>query len=346
MSDILKTFDLHKFERKISLTTEKCLNYARKGNVHEDDIAFTVKIPYEHLISWYDLKTQGKLAEFPYVEILNAFLSQHFIQIQGACERINGIVRRCCGEISSKYRKLKGRQKSEHNKKIKNISIYKNEIVQLPKIEKDLNIARESIDTLSKENENLKEQCTLLSHKLATLQENKRKTEQELCTMQDEHMEILKENQDLRDYIDKIGDPEESKNTGKVMSDVGKRQQGRKLKELKTHVERSLWFAKTYGLNLESVNFTDSSGTSFGLTFNNGKQTKQYKDLPDAEKQKIKEVLYIQDKFCIAEAAYHELTMIPAGESLPRSYLIKQCKDSLNKLSHIERTPGKKMVPK
>jgi hypothetical protein len=31
--------------------------------------------------------------------------------------------------------------------------------------------------------------------------------------------------------------------------------------------------------------------------------------------------------------------MIPAGETLP--YLVKQCKESLNQLCHIERTPGK-----
>ena len=46
------------------------------------------------------------------------------------------------------------------------------------------------------------------------------------------------------------------------------------------------------------------------------------------------------DKFCIGEAAYHELTCCPGGEELPRSYLVKQCKEDLNKLCSIERTPG------
>ena len=30
----------------------------------------------------------------------------------------------------------------------------------------------------------------------------------------------------------------------------------------------------------------------------------------------------------------------PSGEKLPRSYLIKQCKENLNKHVYIERTPG------
>ena len=45
-------------------------------------------------------------------------------------------------------------------------------------------------------------------------------------------------------------------------------------------------------------------------------------------------------KFCIGEfAAYHELTMCSGGKDLPRSYLIKQCRDDLKKVFHITRTP-------
>ena len=52
-------------------------------------------------------------------------------------------------------------------------------------------------------------------------------------------------------------------------------------------------------------------------------------------------ILYITDQFCIGTAAYHELTMVPAGAGLPGSYLIKQCNESLNALTHMERTPGR-----
>ena len=49
---------------------------------------------------------------------------------------------------------------------------------------------------------------------------------------------------------------------------------------------------------------------------------------------------FLTDKFCISGSAYHELTMTTGGENLPRSYLIKQCKENLNQLCHITRTPG------
>jgi hypothetical protein len=74
--------------------------------------------------------------------------------------------------------------------------------------------------------------------------------------------------------------------------------------------------------------------------FGSTSEGKRYKDLSEQEKQRIKEILLIVDQFCIGEAAYHEVTMTPAGENLPRAYLVKECKESLNALTHIERTPG------
>jgi hypothetical protein len=76
------------------------------------------------------------------------------------------------------------------------------------------------------------------------------------------------------------------------------------------------------------------------IDYQAGKSSKSYKDLSETEKEKVKQVLYVTDKFCIGEAAYHELTMVDDGGKLPRSYLVKQCKDDLNSLCHITRTPG------
>ena len=83
----------------------------------------------------------------------------------------------------------------------------------------------------------------------------------------------------------------------------------------------------------------DDSGKAHSISFEK-KGLKSYKELPIGEQQDILQVLNIMDKFCIGEAAYHELTCCPGGETLPRSYLVKQCKDDLTKLACIERTPG------
>lgn len=158
--------------------------------------------------------------------------------------------------------------------------------------------------------------------------------------MQNRCDEITSKNIEPREYIKTTADSNDMKNNGKVVTDVGERQQRRKLRELKSHVERGLWFAKTYGLTLDSASFTDQKGVNHTLSFTD-QEKKKYQQLPEEEKEKIKQILFILDKCSGGEAGYHELTMTPVGTELPRSYLIKQCKESFNKLSHIERMPGK-----
>ncbi|XP_020911538.2 uncharacterized protein LOC110249299 [Exaiptasia diaphana] len=185
----------------------------------------------------------------------------------------------------------------------------------------------------SKENEELERRCENLFNELQQAKKINREEE-------DDYQKKTQENKYLKDYIEKTGLAMDLCNTGKTVSEVKERQKRRKIKELKSGVEKALWFAGTYGLNLTSATFSDVNGNDFPLSFTDNTKAKSYKNLSEEEKNRIKEVLFIQDKFCVGEAAYHELTMSEGGESLPRSYLIRQCKDSMNELCHIERTPG------
>ena len=81
------------------------------------------------------------------------------------------------------------------------------------------------------------------------------------------------------------------------------------------------------------------SGKPHSISFEE-KGLKSCKEIPNEEHENIQQVLHIMDKFCIGEAAYHELICCPGGEELPRSYLVKQWKDDINKGFYIERTPG------
>ena len=91
-------------------------------------------------------------------------------------------------------------------------------------------------------------------------------------------------------------------------------------------MEQSLWFAETFGLTLKSATFSDKGGLNHSLFYGGNSEGKRYKHLSEEEKQRIQEILFIVDQFCIGEAAYHEITMTPAGENLPRSYLVKECR--------------------
>ncbi|CAB4025093.1 Hypothetical predicted protein, partial [Paramuricea clavata] len=128
----------------------------------------------------------------------------------------------------------------------------------------------------------------------------------------------------------------------KTFTEVGQRQQHRIMTELKTKAERSLWFAKAFGLDVSSIKFEDEAGLHHEVKYSSPREgtSKSYQKLSEDEKDVIKQVTFITDRFCIGEAAYHELTFGESGADLPRSYLIKQCKQDLNKLVHISRTPG------
>ena len=61
---------------------------------------------------------------------------------------------------------------------------------------------------------------------------------------------LFTENKKLHSYVKKLGGNADFGNNGKTLSEVGERHQRRKLKELKTIVEKALWFTDTFGLSL------------------------------------------------------------------------------------------------
>ena len=61
-------------------------------------------------------------------------------------------------------------------------------------------------------------------------------------------------------------------------------------------------------------------------------------ELSDSQSSQVEQILFLLDKFYVSDEFYHELTVV--YEDIPRSYLIKQLKSDLNKVSHIESVPG------
>ena len=67
-----------------------------------------------------------------------------------------------------------------------------------------------------------------------------------------------------------------------------------------------------------------------------------YKDrdqISSEEKEKLKKVLHLLDRFYISDAFYHELTLI--SDNLPKSHLIKQLRSDINTKCRIQWTSGK-----
>ena len=101
MSDIFPAYDLSKFKQKVSISSVHCLNYVIRDAIADNEIAFTVNIPYEQQRSWYEFKEERPLVavEFSYLQILNVFLQEYGpVKIQQDVTRIDSLLRRTRSE--------------------------------------------------------------------------------------------------------------------------------------------------------------------------------------------------------------------------------------------------------
>lgn len=67
-----------------------------------------------------------------------------------------------------------------------------------------------------------------------------------------------------------------------------------------------------------------------------------YSKLPEEDKDKIRTILFMMDRFSISHEAYHEMSQVPGLQNVPRSYLIQGCQASCNRLwqNKLKKTPG------
>ena len=345
MSDIVTILDLKKVKNHIQVANpNQCLNYVGKQCVSTDKVVFTVHIPYPTLRYWYTCKTEGGLLSqinCSYIEILNCYLNQiSGYKIKENCERIEGRLRRLCSQIATKYAGTNGTTFRKLNLNVATVSIRAGEFQTIAELASKLKEEQAKNEQMYKENERLKSRCEELYSHMKEAQKAEKDVNENLQQAAANIERLQTENLELYTYIENIGQDISFDNKSKKIGEVGERQQRRKLKELKTKIEQALWFAKTFGLELDSINLLDENGSDHTITYKEADHTREYKNLPEEEQEKVKNILFLLDSFCVSNAAYHELTMNECGNHLPRSYLIKQCKEQLNSLCHITRTPG------
>ena len=68
------------------------------------------------------------------------------------------------------------------------------------------------------------------------------------------------------------------------------------------------------------------------------KANSSYERLDEEEKEKVRTILYIMDRFSISFEGYHELSQV--DKSLPRTHLLESCTKAMDKKWDIKRTPG------
>jgi hypothetical protein len=197
---------------------------------------------------------------------------------------------------------------------------------------------QEEIDDWSKRYENLEQEKENLFNTMASTLREKDRVIGHLQTSNNELKQYIENLEKQFDY------PKQYQ--GKTVSES--KNKSRTIKNFLSRAEVALWFSEAFGIEIEALHVNESdTGAKHLLYFsgNNGESesvpeqnNSRYSSLDENEKKQIEEILFLLDKFCVGDSFYHELSMLHQG--LPRSYLIKQCRDDLNAMCHIDRLPG------
>ena len=120
----------------------------------------------------------------------------------------------------------------------------------------------------------------------------------------------------------------------------------KKLKVLKERAEYAIWFAKSFGLGLSHLTFTDVKlNETYSYDYQNpitkGWGRRSNRKTPkgtDSQNSQIEQILFCCWTQFVSNQSYHKLTVV--YEDMSRSYLIKGLMSDLNKMTHIGGVPG------
>ena len=111
MSDNLNFVEIEKFKDSVGVSNNQCLKYVSKQCVSSEDIIFTVHIGYDCLRGFYEAKQERMLKQqcCTYIQFLNILLGiKYCIKVKDDCSRLEGRLRRACGEINKKFKGKSG----------------------------------------------------------------------------------------------------------------------------------------------------------------------------------------------------------------------------------------------
>lgn len=337
MSDVLLDFEKKSLEFQLKVT-ESPLSYIKQQCVQESRIALAIYIPYPILMKWHELVgiKDERGNELNYIDLLNFWIPGRWFKVSKENgSRIHGRLRREAGAVVNKYtgKKVSGSKREEANRKGLTLNIYETELVVPHEIEENLSAAEQEIKEWKLRYKDLeKEKESLARGMMEAIRRKENEMGETVKTTEEKFRDIEEKNKELSEYIQNLEKKTGFLCQGKTIDSLGKRQQSRRLKELKEKSEIALWFLESHGLKLSFLKVQEAATNEF--------HTLEFDQLSanETDQNNLETLLFLLDKFCASDELYHELSLL--SEDLPRTYLIKQRRNELNKLCHIERTPG------
>lgn len=212
------------------------------------------------------------------------------------------------------------------------------ELVSIEEMERELHTTRDELSEWKKKFDDLEAEKQKLINEMRDVQ---RKNDEEII-----HLEAA--GKELKDYVDQLERQSGLTCQSKKVGEDGQKQKQRKLKVLKERAECALWFAKSFALELSRLKFKDvKCNETYSLDYHTPTTSRveeeetpesSPEELSDYQSSQIEQILFLLDKFYVSDQFYHELTV--AYEDTPRSYLIKELRSDLNRMTHIESVAG------
>lgn len=292
-------------------------------------VLWWLEVPYAMLRSWSGADS--------FIKKLNAAMPDILLPVKANNRRIEESLRVKVTMVAREYKikqRAGGRTAKKFDEKSFKMSVLSSEVTRLV----DLRANNEAlVSEWRKRYEDLEEEKErLYCEMMEEVRESKQKTE-----------EVQKENvhlhQRVKAYVTEKGLSCRGSKIAEIKTKSGKE---KKIKSVRKRAQQALHFLNLFGLTLETLKVKDENGTNYNLgsssqsNNNDGNSNSGYNGLSEGDKGKVEQILFLLDKFGVGDEFYHEVTMTKQGEELPRSYLVKQLRSSLNTSCHISRTPG------
>jgi hypothetical protein len=294
-------------------------HFINKSTTDQSKVALTLHVSNGFLNDIH--KSKLEYLDFSFVSIINTQINSFQLRENSRLEeRFRTLSSQVASQLQSTHRSGRKRQLFVQCQRL--VAVYSEELENVKEISFRLS-------QFKKENIVLEDRCkNLLSELLQATNSDHADTD------------LSEQNSKMEEYITYIQQNAFLENTGKKLDDLEDKHFHRKLRTIENHSEKVMWFAETFGLIPKIIKCETLGGKQCDLILNKtgNNRKSHYADLEIAEKDKLKSLVNILDRFAVSDAAYSELSLKFNG--MPRKYMIVQCRNDMDSIFHIERAPG------
>ena len=364
MSDKWGEIESLKFKDKLSVGSLS--PNLSKSFIKESPVSLSLYITNSFLKELYDAHKQTDLS---YIDIINSQISEFQLKhVERLLTRFTQLSYRVNTSLSTKYKG--GRKRAVFLSEQIKVAIYQNELVDVKSLSftltkfqseklalekrcamllgemKQLQSAQSDLEFenctfqisenhLKKEICNLKTNTSFLQNENENMKSNIINQVDELALKSKQVNNLLLENSSLSEQNRKLQSQLSSAPKDNIVGfdETGSKNKGRLLNNFAEKSRNALWFAESFGLIPKAIKCESESGKNVQVNLE-----KEYSNIEHEDKRKLRELIFILDKFCISDAAYHELAS--SHIELPRKNHIVQERAELDSMFQIERCPG------